>query len=146
MDDIKVLLAQLVEANRADLTDHFQKFLRETLFINRAEVRPSQVKGIAGEEVEALLDFLQQPAFSGIKRGAQLYQTGLSQPVIMRLSQVMRQFFLPHLESSQIAPMLELVDTYQVEVMQGFIKSLETGIFHEQELTYQALQRANSHG
>jgi hypothetical protein len=42
--------------------------------------------------------------------------------------------------------MLVLVDTYQEAVIQGFIKSLESDIFIEQERTYQALQRANSQG
>jgi hypothetical protein len=144
MDSCKDFLAQLVENNRADLAGRCQRLLRDTLFINRAEMRPNMVKGIALEEVDALLGFLRQPAFSGIEHGAKLYRTGLGEQVIMRMGQVMRQFFLQHLENGQVSLMLELVDSYQVAVIQGFIKDLEKGIFVEQERTYQALQRVNS--
>jgi len=139
-------LAQLLETNREDLVGRYQRVLRETLFLNRADVRPNIVKGIASDEVVAFLGFLQQPAFSGAERGAQLYQTGLGEQVLLRLGQVMRQFFLPYLENGQIAPMLELVDTYQEAVVQGFMQALEKNVFTEQERTYQALQRANNQG
>jgi hypothetical protein len=139
-------LAQLLETNREELVGRYQRVLRESLFLNRAEVRPSLVKGIATDEVEALLVFLEQSGFSGAERGAQLYQTGLGEQVVMRLGQVLRQFFLSYLENGQTAQMLELVDTYQEAVIQGFMKALEKNIFIEQERTYQALQRANSQG
>jgi hypothetical protein len=135
------LLAQRVQANCSDLGGGYQRVLRESLFLNRAEVRPNMIKGIASDEVEALLGFLQQPAFSGAERGAQLYQTGLGEQVVLRLIQVTRQFFLPYLENGQIAPMLELVDAYQETVIQGYIKALEKDIFAEQERTFKALQR-----
>jgi hypothetical protein len=143
-DTMQERLVQLLEVNREDLVSQYQRVLRESLFLNRAEVRPSLVKGIATDEVDAFLDFLQQPAFSGAERGTQLYQTGLSERVVLRLGQVVRQFFLLHLENGQVAPMFELVDAYQESVIQGFIKSLENSIFIEQERTYKALQRANS--
>jgi hypothetical protein len=143
---VQTRLVQLLETNRGDLAGCYQRVLRETLFLNRAEVRPGSIKGIAIEEVEALLAFLQRSAYSGVERGAQLYQTGLGEQVIMRLGQVRRQFFLDYLENSQVAPMLELVDIYQEEVIQGFIKALEKHIFTEQERTFNALQRANGLG
>jgi hypothetical protein len=146
IDAMQKQLAQLLETNREELVGRYQRVLRESLFLNRAEVRPNMIKGIASDEIEALLGFLQQPASSGAERGAQLYQTGLGEQAVMRLGQVMRQFFLLHLENGQVSPMLELVDTYHEAVVQGFIKSLETNIFIEQERTYQALQRANGQG
>jgi hypothetical protein len=136
-------LVQLLEANREDLVSRYQRVLQESLFLNRAEVRPNMIKGIASDEIEALLGFLQQPGLSGSERGVQLYKIGLSERVVLRLGQVMRQFCLHYLDDGQVASMLELVDTYQEAVMQGFVKSLETNIFIEQERTYQALQRAN---
>jgi hypothetical protein len=136
-------LVQMLETNREDLTGRFQRALRETLFLNRAEVRPILLKGIASDEVVAFLDFLQQPTFSGAERGAQLYQTGLGGQTVLRLGQVMRQFFLSYLEDGRAAPMIELVDTYQEAVIQGYIKALEKNIFTEQERTLHALHRAN---
>jgi hypothetical protein len=140
-DALQKQLAQLLITNREDLVSRYQRVLRESLFLNRAEVRPSLVKDIASDEVEAFFGFFQQPAFSGAERGAQLYQTGLGERALLRLGQVTRQFFLPYLEYGQIAPMLELVDTYQETVMQGYIKALEKDIFAEQERTFKALQR-----
>jgi hypothetical protein len=138
------LLAQLLETNREELVGCCQRVLRDSLFLNRAEIRPGMVKTIASDEVEAFLGYLQKPAFSGTERGAQLYQMGLGGQSVLRLGQVMRQFFLPYLENGQVASMLELVDAYQEAVIQGFIKSFEKNIFIEQERTYQALRRANS--
>jgi hypothetical protein len=146
IDALQKQLVELLVTNREDLASHYQRVLRDSMFLNRAEVRPSQVKGIATDEVDALLGFLQQPAFSGVERGAQLYQIGLGEQAVMRLGQVTRQFFSLHLENGQVAPMLELVDTYQEAVIQGFIKSLETNIFIEQERTHKALQRASGQG
>jgi hypothetical protein len=136
-------LVQALETNREDLVGRFQRALRETLFLNRADLRPALLKGIASDEVAALLDFLQQPSSSCAEHGAQLYQIGLGEQAILRLGRVTRQFFLPYLESDQVAPMLELVDTYQDAVIQGYIKILEKNIFTEQERTVNALQRAN---
>lgn len=135
------LLVGQMEANRADLLSRYQQVLRESLFLNRAEVRPNMVKGIASDEVIAFLGFLQQSSFFGAERGAQLYRTGLGEQVVMRLGRVMRQFFLSYLENGQVASMLELVDAYQEVVIQGYIKDLEKDIFTEQERTFQALQR-----
>jgi len=135
-------LAQLLGTNREELSNQYQRVLRESLFLNRGEVRPNMIKGIASDEVETFLDFLQQPGFSGAERGAQLYKTGLGEQVVLRLGWVMRQFFLSYLENGQVAPMLELVDAYQEAVIQGYIKCLEKDIFTEQERTFKALQRA----
>ena len=135
-------LAQMLESNREELVGRCQRVLQESLFLNRAEVRPSLVKSIAADEVEALLSFLQQPGFSGAERGAQLYQTGLGEQAVMRLGRAVRQFFLPYLENGQTAQMLELVDAYQEAVVQGFVKALEENVFVEQERTLKAFQRA----
>lgn len=137
-------LAQVLESNREELAGRYQRALRESLFLNRAEVRPSRVKDIAADEVEAWLGFLRQPEFSGVERGAQLYQAGLGEQAVLRLGRVIRQFFLAYLENGQVASMLELVDTYQEAVIQGFIKGLEKDVFVEQERTLKAFQRANS--
>ena len=140
-DNLRALLAQLIEANRPDLVGRYQQILRETLFSSRSAVRPSMLKNIASDEADALSNFLRQPQLRATERGAQLYQTGLSEQPVLRMGQVTRQFFLTHIEDGQIAPALEAIDTYQEAVIRGFIQSLEKAIFSEQERTRHAFER-----
>jgi hypothetical protein len=137
-------LAQQVEICRADLVGSYLGVLRETLFSNRAEVRPSMLKQIAADEAEMFLAFLNQPAFSAAEHGSQLYRTGLSERVILRLGHVTRLFFLANLESNQITPMLETVDAYQEAVIHGFVQELEKYYLSEVERTRNTLQRYGS--
>jgi hypothetical protein len=137
------LLAQRVEVNRADLVDRYLGVLRESLFSNRAEVRPNTLKSVASDEAEALLNFLRQSGFSGAERGEQLHQAGFNAGAILKLSQITRQFLLNHLENHQIAPMLEIVDTYQVAIIEGFVQSLDKTNLIELERTRNALQRGD---
>jgi len=140
-DSLRALLAQLIEANRADLVGRYQRILRETLFSSRAAVRPSLLKGIAADEADALGRFLRQPQLPATERGAQLYQTGLSEQPVLRMGQATRQFFLTHIDDGQIAPALAAVDIYQEAVIRGFIQSLEKAIFSEQERSRHAFER-----
>ena len=143
-EQLMELLAQRVEINRADLTGRYLSVLRESLFSNRAELRPSTLKQIAADEVEALLHFLRQSGFSGAERGEQLHVAGFNAGAILKLSQVTRQFLLNHLENHQIAPMLDIVHEYQEAVIQGFVKSLEKDLLMEVERTRRAVQRSDS--
>jgi uncharacterized protein YihD (DUF1040 family) len=138
------LLAQRVENNRADLVDRYFSVLRESLFSNRAELRPNMLKKIAEDEADGLLHFLRQSGFSGAERGEQLHVAGFNAGAILRLSQVTRQFLLNHLEDHQIAPMLDTVHAYQEAVIQGFVKSLEKDFHTEVERTRRAVQRGGS--
>jgi hypothetical protein len=142
IDTLQKQLAQLLETNRADLVGQYQQVLRETQFLNRAEVRPNMLKGIAADEAQAFLDFLGQPAYSSLEYGGHLYQIGLSEQVLLRLNQITRQYMLPHMLNGQTAQMLALVDRYQAGVIRGYIQTLEKHIFTEQELTRQAFLRA----
>jgi hypothetical protein len=119
------LLAQRVEVNHTDLAGCYFSVLRESLFSNRAEVKPRMLKQIAAEEVEALLNFLKQADFSGAERGEKMHQAGFNVGAILKLSQVTRQFLITRLESHQVAPMLEIVDAYQQTVIVGFIQSID---------------------
>jgi len=141
---LKNLLAQQVDVNRADLVDRYFGVLRETLFSNRAEVRPNMLKQIAADEADTLLNFLEQSGFSGAERGEQLYRTGLNTGAILKLSQVSRQFLLNHLENYQIAPILELVDTYQMAIIEGFVQSINKTNLIELERIRNALQRSEN--
>lgn len=135
-------LAQLIEINRDDLETRIELVLRQTLFANRAEIRPNMLKSIASENVSAFLDFLSKPTYSSLEHGRHLYQIGLSEQVTLRLSQIIHLFCLQHLTNNQMVPMLEIINIYQIEVMKGFIQALQNDVFKQQELTRQAFQRA----
>jgi hypothetical protein len=140
-DSLLTLFVQRVEVNRADLAGRYLSVLRESLFSNRAELRPSMLKQIAADEVEALLHFLRRSGFSSAEHGEQLHVAGFNAGAILKLSQVTRQFLLNHLEDHQIAPMLDIVHEYQEAVILGFVKSLEKSMLMEVERTRRAVQR-----
>jgi hypothetical protein len=141
IEQLAILLAQRVENNRADLMDRHLIVLRESLFSNRAELRPNMLKQIAADETEAVLHFLRRSKFSGVERGEQLHLAGFNAGAILKLSQVTRQFLLNHLENHQIAAMLDIVHDYQEAVILGFVKSLEKDLRMEVERTRMAVQR-----
>ncbi len=124
-EQLIALLAQRVDDLRADLVGRYFDVLRESLFSNRAEVRPSTLKSVAADEVEALLHFFRQPGFSAIERGKQLHQAGFNAGTVLRLGQVTRQFLLNHSDNGQIAPSLEIVDAYETGIVEGFIQSID---------------------
>jgi hypothetical protein len=119
------LLAHQIEQNRDDLVSRYLSVLRESLFASRAELRPSALKQIASDEADALLSFLRQPRFSAAGRGEQLHQVGFKAGAVLKLSQVTRHFLLDHLKNHQIAPMLEVVDDYEMVIIEGFIQSID---------------------
>src|SRR5512137_590814 len=124
-EQLMALLAQRVEDQRADLADRYLGVLREALFSSRAEVRPSLLKSVAADEAEALLHFLRQSGFPATERGEQLHQAGFNAGAVLRLSQVTRQFLLDHSENGQIAHTLEIVDAYEMGIVEGFIQSID---------------------
>ena len=143
-EQLRELLAQRVEAQRANLAARYLDVLRESLFSNRAEVRPSILKSMASDEAEALLNFLRQSGFSGAERGELLHQAGFNAGAILKLGQVTRQFLLNHLENRQIAPMLVLVEIYQEAIIEGFVQSIDKEKLIELERVRNALQRNDS--
>ncbi len=124
-EQLLAILAQQVEDQRADLVDRYLSVLREALFSSRAEVRPSALKQIAVDEVEALLSFLRQPGSSAAERGEKLHQAGFNARALLKLGQVTRQSLLKHSEDGQTAPMLEIIDAYEMAVVEGFIQSID---------------------
>lgn len=124
-EQLLVFLTQRIEDNRADLASRYLGILREALFSSSANVRPSELKKFAADEVDALLNFLKQSGDPTAKRGEQLHQTGFKLGVALRLSQITRQFLLDSLENDQVALMLGTVDTYELAVVEGFLQSLE---------------------
>jgi|GEM_PF-5415925 len=143
-EELREMLAQRVEVQRADLAARYLAVLRESLFSNRAQVRPGILKSIASDEADALLNFLRQSGFSGAERGEVLHQAGFNAGAILKLGQVTRQFLLNHLENRHIAPMLVLVDVYQEAIIEGFVQSIDKEKLVELERVRNALQRGDS--
>jgi len=119
------LLAQHIEDQRDDLAARYLAVLREALFSSRAEMRPSALKSFATDEVEVLLQFLRQVESSAAARGEQLHQAGFNVRALLKLSQVTRQFLLTASEDHQITSLLEIVDAYEMAVVQGFVQSID---------------------
>ena len=140
-DELENLLAKQVDAHRANLVGWYQRVLQESLFTNRALVRPNVIKQVAADEAEALLNFLKKSGFSGAERGEKLHQAGFNVGAVLKLSQTTRQFLLDHLEDHQAVHVLAAVDAYQQAVMEGFIQSIEEEHRIELEQTRNALQR-----
>ncbi len=124
-EQLVALLVQQVEDHRADLIDRYLGVLRATLFSNTANIRPSILKSVATDEVEALLRFLKQAGSSAAERGEQLHQAGFNAHTLLKLSQATRQFLLEHSENGQVAPMLEVVDAYEIGAVEGFVQSID---------------------
>jgi len=124
-EQLRALLAQSIEDHNPDLAARYLAVLREALFSSRAEVRPSVLKSFAADEVEVLLQFLRQAESCATAHGERLHQAGFHVGAIVKSIQVTRQFLLGHVESNQITPMLEIVDAFEIAVVEGFIQSID---------------------
>ena len=131
-----------VPDQRAKLSELYHLALRETLFSNRGELRPAQLKRLASAEVESALAFIRDSDREQAQRhGAQLCQAGLGQPGLLELGQVTRQFCLTQLPDRLHLPALSITDAYFSAIIHGFIQAREATLLQEQELIRLALQR-----
>jgi signal transduction histidine kinase len=138
-------ITQWMEHNRDDLVKQYHQALRETLFTNRREVRPSILGRIASAEAEALLAFFLRPSPTvAQERGEQLCRIGLSEETVLRLGQITRRFCLDHLPEDHRFLALEAVEAYHSAVIAGFISKRNTITLEEQERIRSALQRTLS--
>ncbi len=133
--------ARRMRANQVDLANRFRQSLQETLFTNRAEMRPRDVENIATEKAEMLISALPHPQF-GLEHGAKLCQMGLSIQTVMALGQAAQRFVLAIFERDLIPQALDAVGAYQNAVMRGFIQEREKLILSEQERIRGAMQIA----
>ena len=138
-------LRERLAARRDDLVNQLQSVLRETLFISRAYIRPADLRRIATAEVDAYLDFLEQPEdTAATARGAHLCQVGLGEQTMLRLGQALRLFCHSHLEADMFLAGMEAVDVYHGGLVRGFIQEQKALILEEQERIRSSLQRAIS--
>src|SRR6266508_335214 len=138
-------IKQRMDADRADLVNQYHQALREVLFTNRQEVRPSILGRIASAEAEALLTFFQRPFHAtALERGEQLCRIGLSEESVLRVGQITRRFCLNRLPEDLRFLALEAVEAYHSAVIRGFIRERKTITLEEQERIRSALQRTLS--
>ncbi|GEM_PF-2950024 len=147
MDETKLKQLQTeIITNKTKLETIYQQSLRETLFTNRSQIRPTQVKRVATEEIESLLDFLQDgQQDKATKRGEDLYQFGLGNESILHLGQATRQFFLTGLSQDLREPTMKVVENYHRYMMLGFLKADKKIILEEQERIRSAMERTLSY-
>ena len=132
-----------VDASQADLLLRYKQALMETLFENRAQIRPAMLGSVAAREVEALTSYFQHPSSDiALQRGVQLCQVGIGEQTLLRLGQTNRQFLLAHLGSDLFTTALETVDAYQSTVLLGFMQTRGRIVLEEQANIRSALLRA----
>src|SRR6185436_6784120 len=86
--DLQQAHAQLAQQH-TELAEIYSEALRETLFANRAEFRPSSLKPTVMAEAKAVLEFLLNPDPAlAAQRGADLCRAGLGEEAVVRLIQV----------------------------------------------------------
>ena len=140
-DELVESFARQMRINQADLLNRIRQSLQETLFTNRAEMRPREVANIAAEKVEMLISALPHPEL-GVEHGARLCQMGVSVQTVLALVQATRRFVLATFEKDLISQALDAVDFYQNAVMRGYIQEREKLILSEQERIRGAMQIA----
>lgn len=133
-------IVRQIDVNRADLLQNYNQTLKETLFENRAQIRPGMLAGVANQEVDTLIDYFQlQAPEIATERGMQLCEMGFSEKALLRLGLISRQFLLAHLERELFPMAFITLDSYQTALVHGFIQARETTIFNEQARIRSAL-------
>src|SRR5438132_13248609 len=76
---------------RIDLVDGYRRILRDGMFANRSEVRPSMLDRIAAAEAEALIQFFRQSNLVVAEgHGTSLCQSGVNEPSVLQIGQFTR--------------------------------------------------------
>jgi len=140
-DEFTRLLVKRIDADRADLVNRFRKNLQETLFTNRAEMRPREIGNIAAQAADMLLSASSHPEL-GLEHGAKLCQMGLSEQTVLGMGQATRRFVLAAFDNDLIAQAFEVIDAYENAIIRGYIQAREKLILAEQERIRGAMQVA----
>lgn len=137
------LLAERVEANRADLVQRCTQVLRAHLFNNRIELRPGDVNRLARQEADAVINALRTSFASARRHGVELCQAGLSIQTMFGIIQAEQDFFINTLKDDPEA--LALASAYPINMVEGFTNERENVIHKEQEDIRTAFEIALKH-
>lgn len=126
---------------QAQLEQLYLQALREIMFSNRPELRPTMLRRIAKEVFEWLLEYCVNPNRAvALEHGYRLSSLGLGDQSILRLGQITRQFFQSFPDNERLNA-LELSEQYHSALLQGFMLAQRQLILEEQERIRSALQR-----
>lgn len=126
---------------QAQLEQLYLQALREIMFSNRPELRPTMLRQIAKDVFEWLLEYCVNPNRAvALEHGHRLSSLGLGDQSILRLGQITRQFFQAFPEHERLDA-LELSEDYHSALLQGFMLAQRHLILEEQERIRSALQR-----
>lgn len=134
------LLAERVEANKAELVRRYEQVLRENLFTNHIQLRPRDMERIAELEAEALISFLRNSYISAREHGMELCQAGLGSRSVFEMLQAQRLFFMANLHEDGGAQ--NITSLYRMRILEGFMAAREKVILSEQENIRTAFQIA----
>ena len=124
-----------------DLRSTLKASFRETLFVSRAFLRPSDIGRLADLEADAFFEFLSRPdQQKASDHGAYLCAAGLGDEAVLRAGQVLREFCFAQLNHALPIDFLEQVEAYNRAVLQGYWRSQEANILEEQERIRSAIQ------
>lgn len=141
VSELKIMYTTLIEY-QSELGFVFHKTLRDTLFTNRSNLRPSVLKKVAQEQANNFFAFLQNQEEEVVyHQGEQLFEKGLSEETVLQLGQTARQFCLAKLPSSLSLASLNVIDAFFQYLIRGFIRARENNILIEQERVRQALEK-----
>lgn len=137
-------ISEWLSTHQAQLQQLYLHKLRNIMFTNRPELRPTMLRGIVQEEVRQLLQYCDKPDNeSARERGRHLSRHGLGDQSMLMLGQATRQF-LQDLPAELRLAGLTLVEDYHSAMLQGFILEQRQLILEEQERIRSALQRTLS--
>src|SRR5437870_3778976 len=104
-------LQRFIDGIRFDLIDGYQRMLREGMFANRSELRPSLLGRMAEAEAGALIQFFGQPNLAvAEEHGTALCQSGLNEQSVLRMGQFTRQLLVARLDGQQLMTVLNVHD------------------------------------
>jgi signal transduction histidine kinase len=140
----KSLAALLValDNQRDTLVSQYQRVLQDVFFTSRTEIRPKHLGRIALQEANTLRTCLTQPGEAALAHGESLCELGLTDVAVLRLGQATRQFLITLFANDEIAAILDIYDTYQNSVLQGYYQGRAKMVLNEQERIRGALHRA----
>ncbi len=138
------LLAQVVEANRAEFTNRCAQSLRANVFSNRLELRPRELMMIAEQETTSIINFLHGCFTCATQRGEELSLAGLGIKTVFSLYRTQRFFFMNILENNYAA--LSITSLYRMQVIEAYQEAREKKVLKEQENIRTAYEIALKHG
>ena len=136
--------ARGIETKRKDLVTALSTALHDTAFDNRYPLHPRRLKQLGQEIVEGFFGLLSTlGARSALALGQSLAQVGVGEKTLVALTACIRRFSRAAAGADPASSMaLDLVESFENGVVEGFIKAREEQILSDQEQLRRALSHA----